>query len=25
LVLLFFVPAIIHALWIAMSDKKIGK
>lgn len=25
LVLLFFVPAMIHALWIALNDKKIGK
>lgn len=25
LVLLFFVPGTIHALWIALSDKKIGK
>ncbi|MCF8473534.1 MAG: YqaE/Pmp3 family membrane protein [Emcibacter sp.] len=24
LVFLFFIPATIHALWIALSDKKIG-
>ncbi|HPF45315.1 MAG: YqaE/Pmp3 family membrane protein [Alphaproteobacteria bacterium] len=22
LVLLFFLPAVVHALWIALSDKK---
>ena len=24
LVFVFFLPSVVHALWIALSDKKIG-